>query len=123
MMQGSGAASEATPSADHHEAATEQHYSAHHSTSGRAARRKAAAASQAAMTTPCSTECSSVAVYSSSQVRRPRDSASLTIALNPRPHRQSRLVRALSQPLPEANGHRNPSRPRGPPFHLSNLSD
>jgi hypothetical protein len=121
MMHGSGASLETTPAAAHQEAAAEQH-STHHSTSARAGRRKPHAASQAVMTTPCSTECSSVAVYGSSQVRRPRDAASLTIAVKPRPHGQSLLARAVSRPLTEANGHRNPTRPRGPPFHLSDLS-
>jgi hypothetical protein len=121
MMHEADAASATTPSADHQETAAKQH-SAHRSTSGQAAHRKAYAASQAVMTTPCSTECSSVAVYGSSQVRRPRDSASLTILSKPRPHAQSLIVRALSQPLAESNGHRGQTRPRGPPFHLSNLS-
>jgi hypothetical protein len=121
MMHGSGAASATTPSADHHGTATGQR-SAHHSTSGRAAHQKPYAASQAAMTTPCSTECSAAAVYGSSQLRRPRDAASLTIASKPRTHTQSLLARAVSKPIVEASGHLGPARPRGPPFHLSDLS-
>jgi hypothetical protein len=119
MMHEAVAASEIHATAGHHE--TAKQHSAHHSTSGVESRRKVYAASQAVMSTPCSAECAA-AIYGSSQVRRPRDPASLTITTSPRPRTDSLVVCALAKPLIEANGHRGPARPRAPPFHTFNLS-
>jgi hypothetical protein len=113
MMHEPGATAPAREAAKHQESATQ--HSAHHSTPGEKSPRTSSVSSQAAMTTPCSTECAA-AVSGYTQVRRPRDAASLAIAAHQHQPTNQFIFSHFSKPLTEAAARRKLSRPRAPPF-------
>ena len=89
--------------------------STHHPASGREATRTASVSSQAMLAAPCSPACAA-ATLPYSQVRRPRNPASLAVVTRPRPPTLSFIVHHLFQLLPESAERRSLSRPRAPPF-------
>lgn len=119
-MHPSGGDSQAIASAKHQDAAKPP--ATHHSKSGtEVSSRTTSVASQPSLTTPCSPECAAVAsVYS--QVRRPRDSASVAVVARPRPPTFLSFDDYQARPLPKSSECRRLSRPRAPPALLNNLS-
>jgi Na+(H+)/acetate symporter ActP len=117
-MHLSGATS-VTTAATHHAAA--KHSSGHHSGSKRESARTISIASQTMMGTPCLPECTAAAT-ATSQVRRPRESALLTVITRPRPPTRLFFAGHFSKLLPESAERRRLSRPRAPPFRLVTLS-
>ncbi|MBA2732197.1 MAG: hypothetical protein H0U54_04820 [Acidobacteria bacterium] len=115
----SGATSQVVASSENHR--TAKRPPAHHSKSGAKESPRTASIASEAMTTPCAPECAAAAL-SSSQVRRPRDPAALTIAAGPRPPTLLFFAGHLSQPLPKSAERRRLSHPRVPPSLLNNLS-
>lgn len=114
----SGVTSPAQASAKQHGAA--QRSPAHHSTADVKSPRAASVASQA-MTTPCAPECAA-ATISSSQVRRPRDPASLVVAVRPHTPTSRFFNGRFTVPAPKSAEARRLSRPRAPPSLLNHLS-
>jgi hypothetical protein len=114
-----GATSETTASVQQHGAAKAS--PAQHSTSRVTSPPAASVASQA-MTTPCSPECAAAATLSSSQGRRPRELASLTVSLRPRPPTRGLFKGHFTVPARKSAEARRRLRPRAPPFSLNNLS-
>jgi hypothetical protein len=112
------ATSEEIASSDH-DAAT-MHHSAQPSSSGKKSSRTLNVASQA-MTQPCSPECAA-AISASTQLPRPRDAATMSVAGNPRPPTLSIFKKEFSAvPSPSAERRRQ-IHPRAPPLSLINLS-
>lgn len=118
-MHHSGEHSQEVASTEHHDAAKSP--STHHSKSGAKESTQTARIASQAMTTPCSPECAAAA-SASTQVRRPRNPASLTIAARPRPPTLLSFAGHFSTPLPKSAERRRLSRPRAPPRLINNLS-
>lgn len=112
-MHHSGVDSQAVASTGHHETAKPP--STSHSKSGAKESKRTARIASQAMTTPCSPECAAAA-STSTQVRRPRNPALLTIAARPRPPTLLSFASHFSKPLRKSAERRRLSRPRAPPF-------
>jgi hypothetical protein len=119
QMHSSDATSQEVASTSHH--GTAKHHQAHRSKSGGKESLQTARIASQAMTTPCSPECAAAA-SASTQVRRPRNPASLTIATRPRPPTLLVVAGHQATPLPKSAERRRLSRPRAPPAFLNNLS-
>jgi hypothetical protein len=119
-MHLSGGDLQEVASAKHQDAAKPP--ATHHSKSGaQKSLRTTSVASQSSLTTPCSPECVAAAsIYS--QVRRPRDSASVAVVARPRPPTFLSLDDYQAEPLPKSAERRRLSRPRAPPTLLNHLS-
>jgi hypothetical protein len=111
-MHLSGGDSQAVASTKHHETAKPS--STHHSKSGAKESIRTARIASQAMTTPCSPECAAAA-SASTQVRRPRDPASSSIATKPRPPTLLSFASHQAKPLRKSAERRRLSRPRAPP--------
>lgn len=85
----------------------------------RRARAEQASLTAQAFTTPCSAECA-VAALALRQVRRPRESAALSIAITPRPPTVIARTDAINILRPSSAERRRQSRPRAPPVSLVN---
>lgn len=109
---------EAVASTEHQEAA--KHPVTHHSKSGAEESTRTVSIASQAITTPCSTECAAAA-SASTQVRRPRDPASVSVSERPRPPTTYLLAGCFTVPSPKSAEGRRLSRPRAPPFLLNNL--
>lgn len=93
----------------------QQHQSQH------ASNNQQAGVSFGAFTKPCSAACSAVAL-STSQVRRPRDAASHSIAARPRPPAFISLAGTITALSFSSAERRRQSRPRAPPISPVNFS-
>jgi hypothetical protein len=91
-----------------------KHPSAHHSKSGAEEPTRTASIASQAITTPCSPECAAAA-SASTQVRRPRDPASSSIAARPCPTTILSFAGHQTLPLRDSAERRRLSRPRAPP--------
>ncbi len=105
--------SQTVASTGHHETAKPNQ--AHHSKSGAKESLRTARIASQAITTPCSTECAAAA-SASTQVRRPRDPASSSIAARPRPPTLLSFTHHQATLLPVPAERRRLSRPRAPPL-------
>lgn len=74
-----------------------------------------------AFTKPCALACVAAAL-NTAQMRRPRESAALSIAVRPRPPTLVSRADDINQLLPSSIERRRQSRPRAPPFSLVNFS-
>jgi hypothetical protein len=113
--------SEAEPATSAKQKGAAHHSPAHHSRASVKSNRTASVAPQTVMTTPCSPECAAASL-GSSQVRRPRDPASLTLAARPRPPALTLFAGHFQSPIPQSAEARRSTRPRAPPSLLNNLS-